>query len=271
MEAAVPEVELQQELQRFATQFADRITQATEVLEGAALSGVRDEALRKNLLYVSSAMEIATGPFAEINLLDMIVFVRLSRSVLERYWIPQLYGSAGRDLAEVFERSDHELAEVAERVLTAEQRTQLTSLVETWLAENPDQARVEGIRLADFSSAAGSAAAERAARTKGLLASVRSASRAANQALLLSERGLFLFHRLPFLWRLQARLGVRQVLGDMFLQLGDGPNAPIGRLTRQVQRLLVRSLVTVGVLGGAAGLLWWLVSPARRRSRLALR
>ena len=137
MEAALPEVELQQELQRFTTQFVDRITQATEVLERAALAGVRDEALRKNLLYVSSAMEIATGPFAEINLLDMIVFVRLSRSVLERHWIPKLYGSEGHDLAEVFARSESELAEVAARVLTAEQRTQLTSLVETGWRRTP--------------------------------------------------------------------------------------------------------------------------------------
>ena len=100
---------------------------------------------------------------------------------------------------------------------------------------------------------------------------MRSASRAANQALLLSERGLFLFHRLPFLWRLQARLGVREVLGDSFLQLGQGPNAPLRQLTREAQRMLVRGLVTVGLFGGAAGLLWWLVSPSRRRSRLALR
>src|SRR5262245_42986275 len=75
MQSAVPEFELQQELQRFTTQFADRITQATDVLEQSPRAEVRDEALRKNLLYVSSAMEIATGPFPEVSLLDMIVFI----------------------------------------------------------------------------------------------------------------------------------------------------------------------------------------------------
>jgi len=81
-----PEVELQQELQRFATQFTDRITQATEALEESShRAEVRHEALRKNLRYIAAALEIATGPTAAINLVDMIVFVRLSRAVLERH------------------------------------------------------------------------------------------------------------------------------------------------------------------------------------------
>ena len=60
-----PELELQQQVQRFATQFTDRIMQATEALEASTQRRkVRDEALRKNLRYVSAAMEIATGPVA---------------------------------------------------------------------------------------------------------------------------------------------------------------------------------------------------------------
>ena len=108
---------------------------------------MRDEALRKNLLYASSAMEIAAGPFPEINLLDMIVFIRLSRSVLASHWIPELYGDAGDDLAEVFSRSEQELSQVAEKLMSPEQRTQLAGVVDAWLAENPTQVRVEGIRL----------------------------------------------------------------------------------------------------------------------------
>lgn len=128
MTADPPEFELQQELQRFTTQFSDRVTQATEILERSARPGVRDAALKKNLLYVSSAMEIATGPFAEINLLDMIVFVRLSRTVLENHFIPELYGDEGGDLSEVFSRSEHELSEVAARALSPAQREQLAGL-----------------------------------------------------------------------------------------------------------------------------------------------
>ena len=91
MDANLPALELQEALQRFTTQFADRITQAMEALERSSPAGVRDEALRKNLLYVSSALEIATGPDPEVNLLDMIVFIHLSRAALEKHWIPVLY------------------------------------------------------------------------------------------------------------------------------------------------------------------------------------
>ena len=261
MEASEAEFELQQELERFTTQFADRVTQATADLERSSRPEVGDEALRKNLLYVASAIEIATGPFPEINLLDMIVFVRLSGTVLQRHWIPELYGAQGASLAEVFSRSEQELSAVAARTMSPAHRQQLASLVDAWLAENPDQVRVEGVRLADFSGAAGTAAAERAGQARGLLASVKSATRTANQALMLTERGLFLVHRLPFLWRLQARLGAREIVGDAILRLTEGPQAPLTRVTREIKQLAVRGALYVGLLAGAAVLLlWWLGS-----------
>jgi hypothetical protein len=258
------ELELQQHLQRFTTQFADRVTQATETLERSSPPGVRDEALRKNLLYVSSALEIATGPDPEINLLDMVVFVRLSRAALEHHWIPEVYRENGAELLEVFARSEEELGAVTEAALSPSQRAQLAHLVDAWLEENPAQIRVEGVRLADFAAAAGSAAAERAIEAKGLLSSVTTASHAANQALLLSERGLFLFHRLPFLWRLQARLAARDMLADAVAQLLEGPQAPVARMRRQARDIARRGSRSLAILAATGTLLWWLGARARR-------
>ena len=265
MDEPLSDLELQQHLQRFTTQFADRVTQATETLERASPPGVRDEALRKNLLYVSSALEIATGPDPEINLLDMIVFVRLSRTALETHWIPEVYRGGGAELLEVFVRSEEELQGVAEHALTPAQRAQLEHLVEAWLEENPAQIRVEGVRLADFAEAAGSAAAERAVEARGLLSSVATASRAANQALLLSERGLFLVHRLPFLWRLQARLAARDMVGDAMAQLLEGTREPVERVSRQARELARRASKYLGMAAGA-GMLVWLLGTRLRRS-----
>jgi hypothetical protein len=262
VDEALPPLELQEALQRFTTQFADRVTQATEALERSSRPGVRDEALRKNLLYVSSALEIATGPDPWVNLLDMIVFVRLSRAVLERHWIPEVYGGRGADLAEVFARSDEELKEVAGQVLNPAQRREVASLVDAWLAENPAQVRVEGVRLGEFSSAAGSAAAERTIQAKGLLTSVKTASQAVNQAMLLTERGLFLFHRLPFLWRLQARVAAREMLSDAVAQLSQGPDAPVARALRRGRELARLGAVVLAVFAGA-GLLRWIGARAR--------
>lgn len=237
-------------LQRFTTQFADRVTQAMDALERVSPPRVRDEALRKNLLYVSSALEIATGPDPEVNLLDMVVFVRLCRAALERHWIPRFYRDEGAELADVFARSEQELQDIAEQALSASQRAELAGIVDAWLADNPGQFRVEGIRLADFATAAGSAAKERGVKAKGLLSSVTTASRAANQALLITERAMFLAHRLPFLWRLQTRVAARDILADATAQLSEGPDAPIARITRQARHLASRGGMYLGVLAG---------------------
>jgi hypothetical protein len=259
-----PELELQQEMQRFATQFTERITQATENLEESShRRQVRYEALRKNLRYIAAALEIATGPIAEINLVDMIVFVRLSRAVLERHWMPELYGDEGAELVQIFAKSEQELAAVAETALSSAQRQELATLTDTWLAENPNQFRVEGIRFSDFSAAAG-AAGERAMQVKGFLSSVKTATRAANQALLLSERVLFLVNRMPSLWRLQARLGAREMLGDAVTELSEGPQAPLARLTGGARHFMRTGIAYVAAFAGAVTLLWWLGSVVRR-------
>jgi hypothetical protein len=259
-----PELELQQQMQRFATQFTERITQATEALEESShRRDVRHEALRKNLRYIAAALEIATGPTAEINLVDMIVFVRLARGVLERHWIPELYGDDGAELVQIFAKSEEELAGVAASALSSAQRQELATLIDTWLAENPNQFRVEGIRFSDFSAAAG-AAGERAMQVTGFLSSVKTATRTANQALQLSERVLFLVNRLPSLWRLQARLSAREMLGDAIAELSEGPQAPIARLTGGARQFMRTGLTYAAVFAGAVTLLWWLGSFVRR-------
>jgi hypothetical protein len=246
-----PDFELRQQLQRFSTVFADRVTQATESMERSPRMQVRDEALRKNLRYTSSAVEIAAGPFAGVNLLDMMAFIRLSRAALERHWIPELYGEEGAGLREVFARSEAELRELAQTALTMEQRDQLDQIIDGWLEENPEQVRVEGIRLTDFSAQAGTAAAATAAKAKGLLASVTSATQTANQALLVSERALFLLNRMPFLWRLQARLAAREMVRDV----------PLDRFLQKAQTLALRGLL---LAAGAGVCVFWVRSLVRR-------
>ena len=231
------EPELIQELQRFTTRFTDRITQATEVLERSSKVRVRDEGLRNTLGYVSSAIEIATGPFAEINLLDMIVFIHLCRTVVDKHWIPTLYGDDGLELSDVFAKSEAELSSITERALDASRGAHVAALVDAWLADNPTQVRVEGIRLADFASGAARAAADRMLEARGILSSVKTATEAANQAMRLVDRGMFLLHRMPSVWRLEARLSAREILGDSIAQVAKGPDAPIAKIAQRTRQL----------------------------------
>jgi hypothetical protein len=92
---------------------------------------------------------------------------------------------------------------------------------------------------------------------------VKVAARTANQALLLSERALFLVHRLPFLWRLQARLAAREMLSDALTRFLDGPHAPLTRFAHRAGRLARRGLLYAGLIG-AAGFLVWRPSLVRR-------
>jgi hypothetical protein len=258
MELMVPELELQQDLQRFAMRFVDRITQAAESLQTSPSATVRAEALRKNLLYASSAMEIATGASARVNLLDMFVFLHLSRRVLANHWIPTLYGADGAELDDAFTRAEQEIAGIVVRALGEQGLAQLANIVDSWLADNPGAIRVEGMRLGDFAATAGAAAQDRALQAKGLLSGVKVATDAANQAMVVAERALFLLHRMPFLWRLQMRVGMRDSLDDALVRVKTGDET--ARLAHFVKRGAV-----VAILGAAtAGV--FLVRMARRKA-----
>jgi hypothetical protein len=232
------DIELQQDMERYASQLTERVTQALEALERSSNAAISDAALKHNLLSASAAVDIATGPFADVNLLDMLVFVRLSREVVEEYWVPEVYGTGGEDLQHAYRKSEEDLWTIADKVMDEERKRDLMDLIDQWRAANPEQVRVEGLRLGDFAAAAGEAARARAAKAKGLLSSVRSATQAADQALLLAERARFLVHRMPFLIRLQARIAAREIVSDTVSQLravvGNLPGAPL------VRRLVAR-------------------------------
>jgi hypothetical protein len=262
-DVVMDEHELTQELRRFTTRFTDRVAQAAEVLEHSPNDRVRDEALRKTLGYISSAIEIATEPYAEIALLDMLVFIRMCRTVLDNHWIPTLYGEDAHELSDAFAKADAEIEDIADRALDVSRRVHVESLVDAWLADNPTQVRVEGIRLADFASGAARAAADRMLEAKGILSSVKTATAAANEAMVLVERALFLLHRMPEVWRFQARLASREILGDSIAQVSQGPDAPLVKLRNRASHL-ARSGAIIASLVGVAGLFTWRLSHRRR-------
>lgn len=204
---------LQQDLQRFSGVFIDRVYQAGEQINSTE-GPPRTEVLRRVLLYQASVLDIASAPYPEVNLLDMLAFVLLARQTLEDYWVPEVFGDDGQPLIAAFDHSIRELWQIADKILTAAEQEQVRSVVEAWLQDNPGQYRVEAVRLFHFSDVAASAASERAKRTRGLLSSVKTATQSADDALLLAERAMFLAQRLPFVLRQQVRVGAQELFGD---------------------------------------------------------
>jgi hypothetical protein len=247
---AMNQAELEDAIQRFTGVFADRLTQALDELAEGGTLAARNAVLYLELRYTSAALDIATGPLPEVNLLDMLAFVRLCREVFEAHWIPEHFGERGRPVADVFHTSEEELWRIAGGVLSSHQRAELEALVDQWQAENPRQVRVERVRLMDFAQRRGEVHIERARAAGGLLSSVKSATRAADQALLIAERAMFIAHRMPFVLRLQARLGSREIVSDALASFGS-PAELLGEV-RSLEPLIDKLLPIVDHSGQAA-------------------
>jgi hypothetical protein len=213
--------ELQQSIERFTGHFIDSVSDALHPELHSEQTTVLRAGLNRLLLYCSSALDIATGPIPEVNVVDMAVFLALSRSAIEAHWVPKVFGYEGRALLDAFVNAERDLEEISDSLLSASQRNDLNELIQDWLAANPGQVSVEWVRFQDFASRAREIEQSRARRARGLLGSVKSAAQTADQAMLLAERALFLSHRLPFLLRLHVRLCVPETLTDSIRTLQD--------------------------------------------------
>ncbi len=250
----VAQEEIQQDLQRFAALLSERVTQATQEILSGQDRALFEPALRHTLIAISSALDIAAGPRPEANLLDMVVFVTLSRDVMERHYVPRVFGEAGEALAHVFRSSERQIWELARKVLTPAQEREVRETIRAWQASHPEQTRVAGVRFTAFSASAADRHQRRNA--SGILAGVQSATRAADAALLLGERAMFLAPRIPAVLRLQARLGAHELLCDSLAELERVEARVEHTMERmeQLSRRLIRQAAWAGV--GLIALFW---------------
>ena len=219
----VTQAELQDDLLRFESQFNARIEGASQALEASDNSHIRYRAALNRLVYGSNSLNIVLGPSPESNLLDMVTFIELSRSVLEKHWIPDLFGKPGQPLEQAFAESSQQIWIIAEKVLDAHQRDLLKTVISTWRQKHPDQINVETVRLSAFSTEAGAKAAGLDQNVGGLFASLEQSTQAVDSARLFSERALYYAERAPFLFRLQARLGAYEIVNDTGVSLAQLP------------------------------------------------
>jgi hypothetical protein len=239
--------DLQQAIQRFIGELIEGLLEAVDAIRDNDPMH-EQAALRRLLVYFASSLDIASGPQPTVNLLDMQVFVRLSRETLELYWKKQL-GDRGQALVTAFEKSEARLLELSKRVLSSEQQHEVSALIECWRSRHTDQVRVEWVRFNDFAELA---AKERASTSRGLFGGFKSAVQSADQALMLAERAMFLANRLPFLIRLQLRLGVQETIDDSLARL-----PAVQRVLDAIPAILRRSFGYLVLLGVAWSAVFW--------------
>jgi hypothetical protein len=233
---SISEIEIQQDLQRFAGQYFDRNTEAADEASSELGTELQHEMLKRILLYDSSALDIVSGKITAINLLDMMVFTTLTRDAYEHHFMPGMFGAAGKPLLDSLRRSELQIWRIGEGILTNDQLTRLRALITQWKKDNPDQYRVEMVRLSQFSRVAGNLAEKEEDDARGLMAGVRSATQTADAAVLLGERSMFFAQRAPFLFRLQARVGAYEITRDGIRQL-----AGQAKLLDRTEQLLDRT------------------------------
>ena len=229
--------ELEDHVRRFADRYFTRIALATAIVRSETDS---DELIRlmHNWKTVSHAaiVEVAIGPNAVTNLLDMMVLTRLSRLVVESYWVPEYIGEEhGPGFVQTFVDLEEDIWTVADDVLTAQQEEEVRFLVDQWHAENPEQYFPWYVRLSNFS---GQRAASLAAvqQSGGLLKEVARAREAAEEIQAFGERVLFYLQRAPGLTTNEFESSVSGILaGPEVSRLINDTDRFVATLERLVQ------------------------------------
>ena len=152
---------------------------------------------------ISSAIDIASQPYAGVSLLNMIVFVTLNRMVWEKYWNPIQFNSQASEFVRVFKKLEKEIWDIAARILTAQQQSEMRELIDEWHKKNPEFHLVNYIRFRDFGSIIHKPSLHAATKPGGLLGPVKEAVQAVDEIRNTAERAIYLLGRMQLIAGLQ--------------------------------------------------------------------
>jgi hypothetical protein len=242
--------ELQAAILRFEGTLHARVTQAFEGLLASARGDVRVRAMRDHVLFTAAALDIATGPVPEANLLDMVAFVDLAREACRSRWNADLHGEHGAAVLAALDAASKDVWQMARALLSPEREEELRRLVREWHEQNPGLTEIAAVRLPGFAGVAGRGESRAETTARGLLSHVKMGVTEADMARLLGERALFLALRMPFLVRLQARLAAREMTHEVVSEL---PERVVEMVTPVARRAapLVRRAIRIGAIAAA--------------------
>jgi hypothetical protein len=235
--AAKPPIQRQQletEIMRYGDRYAARMSlEADRIKAKATTPELRWFAAGWKLACQTAVVEIAVGPNAVENLLDMMVLASLTREEVETYWAPKYLGAElGQGLLKASRMLEEEIWEKTKRVLTPEQQNDLRTLIREWNEQHPDQHYFWNIRFSGFTDQR-AIDLQRVEETGGLLGEISQTREAAVEIQEFGERVMYYMQRAPNLTRLQAEFGLREVLSmPEVIQVLDNTE----RLTRSTER-----------------------------------
>ena len=231
---AIQRQQLEVEVMRYGDRYSARMSlEADRIQAKATTPELRWFAAGWKLACQTAVVEIAVGPNAVENLLDMMVLASLTREELETYWVPEYLGTElGQGLLKASRMLEDEIWEGSKRVLTPEQQNDLRTLIHEWNEQHPDQHYFWSIRFAGFTDQR-AIELQRVQETGGLLGEISQTRETAVEMREFGERVMYYMQRAPNLTRLQAEFGMREVLNmPEVIQVLDNTE----RLTRSSER-----------------------------------
>ncbi len=210
----VDPVEAQQMLLRFADEYSMQMINGVDNLRRGTNALSPAEVLQGKIKLGSETWSIASGPNAVANLLDMTVFVTVTRMGLEEHWQPKVFGESALPMLEYSRNSETQVWRLASMVLTPEQQTELRQAIKVWHGQNPLPESLVATRALGFASRVAEGGKGEAAKPGSVfsllnmdpLAGMDPAVREIAQTRMFAERALFVAQKMPMLLRWQTEL-----------------------------------------------------------------
>lgn len=212
--ARVDPVEVQQTLLRFADGYATRMVVGVDKLRHRTGTFEPAEVLKWKIALASETCTIASGPNAFANMLDMTIFVTVTRLALEEHWQPRVFGDSAQPMLESCRNAEGEIWRFAATVLSPAQQTELRQAIEAWHRQNPQPESVLAARALSFASRVtevSKVGATKPGSVFGLLgvdplAGMDPAVREIAQTRMFAERALYVTQKTPAILRWQMEL-----------------------------------------------------------------
>jgi len=206
-------VELQQTLMRFADDYSQRMGVAFEEFRRGDEPLSRREVLTLRTAYNRQVQQIASGPNAFANLLDMTTLVVLTRRVIEETDLSE-FGDSTAQIRQVCVGTEREILNIARGILSANQLDELLGTIrrhDIHLESPRSVAFVRAINFLPKSDAPKTTGDKPKESVFDLLkldplAGLNPATREIAETRLFAERAMYVAQRMPEAARLEAEL-----------------------------------------------------------------